>query len=107
MSSMLVSLGTYLALHVLDARVLGDGNVRGERGAADLSQREVQHHVFCYRQGFGNSAGCIEFNAMALVVVKRQRVYFVPLLFCQGQARGRVQASGQEDNTALHNRHTH
>ena len=81
-----------------DRRVLGDGNVLGQSGAANLIEPHLQDQMPLGPIERRVVAGPLELDGLTLAIGKAQTITSIPLLPGHGQDGGRIKAAAQQDH---------
>ena len=81
-----------------ERRVLGHGEVGGERRAAEGAEVDVDDHVPPDAEPLGDPARRLELDRVALAVADAQRVHVEPVAPRDGGGGGRVQPAAQQDD---------
>ena len=85
-----------LARHFVRGTPLGDFHVTGKRGTAEHAQVELRRAMSGYADRFRHSPGGLEFDAMPLAVIERERVELEALAPGEREASGRIEPAAEQ-----------
>jgi len=76
--------------------MFGDIDIRGQGAGAEGSQVNARGAVLARAKKRGYAGGSVQFDAVALAVIKRQGITFVAVAPGQCETGGGIQASAQQ-----------